>query len=404
MPRLEVLTTPSNYDGVRLQLEKSIEKHRDYFNFKMTQLPHMESAIKTLKDGSGDLLGMSITDWKKYDTSDLEIAAFLPRKEPTWVLVSEDKPEYLPYNAIIICDNILIQRQLLRMRKDLIIYTFEEYEIRDNSKNNPKPKLFDLKLEMLEELRTNENIDGYVLSRGQFSQTKGKLRRHTLGMQKDNPNQEFERARFIPPPLQGIAVLVSRSGFNKSTIDIINDSTTQLIYQIENSIYQSLSEELRGVCGIFVERQKFETVVKKYNKLMIEGYLTRQSESYLVLDDNYSKGQSSSRSMKNHGGSHNFDNNNTGYIKHGWSIDKDITKGPRVIIYFEILGENGEVTIEFVRVAPVEKNIYDRDRLVLIQEIKFILNILQRDHEEEKRKIGNLPEDYYCSKPGILKL
>ena len=36
-PRLDVLTTPSNYDGVRLQVEKSIEKNRDFFNFKMTQ-------------------------------------------------------------------------------------------------------------------------------------------------------------------------------------------------------------------------------------------------------------------------------------------------------------------------------------------------------------------------------
>ena len=35
-PRLEVLTTPSNYDGVRLQVENLIVKNRDSFNFKMT--------------------------------------------------------------------------------------------------------------------------------------------------------------------------------------------------------------------------------------------------------------------------------------------------------------------------------------------------------------------------------
>ena len=40
-PRLEVLTTPSNYDGVRLQVENLIVKNRDSFNFKMTELPHM---------------------------------------------------------------------------------------------------------------------------------------------------------------------------------------------------------------------------------------------------------------------------------------------------------------------------------------------------------------------------
>ena len=48
-PRLEVLTTPSNFDGVRLQTEKAIEKNRDFFNFKMSQVPHMEVAIDSLK-------------------------------------------------------------------------------------------------------------------------------------------------------------------------------------------------------------------------------------------------------------------------------------------------------------------------------------------------------------------
>ena len=50
-PRLEVLTTPSNFDGVRLQTEKTIEKNRDFFNFKMSQVPHMEVAIDSLKKG-----------------------------------------------------------------------------------------------------------------------------------------------------------------------------------------------------------------------------------------------------------------------------------------------------------------------------------------------------------------
>ena len=36
-PRIEVLTTPSNHDGVRLQVENVIVKNRDSFNFKMTE-------------------------------------------------------------------------------------------------------------------------------------------------------------------------------------------------------------------------------------------------------------------------------------------------------------------------------------------------------------------------------
>ena len=90
-PRLEVLTTPSNYDGVRPQVENVIVKNRDSFNFKMTELPHMEVAIETLKLGTADLLAMSIEQWKTMDVEGLKISAFLPRREPTWVLVSDDK-------------------------------------------------------------------------------------------------------------------------------------------------------------------------------------------------------------------------------------------------------------------------------------------------------------------------
>ena len=101
-PRLEVLTTPSNYDGVRLQVENLIVKNRDLFNFKMTELPHMEVAIESLKSGTADMLAMSIEQWKSLDVEGLKISAFLPRREPTWVLVGDDKPEYLPLNATVI--------------------------------------------------------------------------------------------------------------------------------------------------------------------------------------------------------------------------------------------------------------------------------------------------------------
>ena len=121
-PRLEVLTTPSNYDGVRLQVENLIVKNRDSFNFKMTELPHMEVAIESLKSGTADMLAMSIEQWKSLDVEGLKISAFLPRREPTWVLVGDDKPEYLALNATVICPKKLIKRQLIRMRPDLLVY------------------------------------------------------------------------------------------------------------------------------------------------------------------------------------------------------------------------------------------------------------------------------------------
>ena len=165
-PRIEVLTTPSNYDGVRLQTENAIVKNRDSFNFKMSEFPHMEVAIETLKKGTGDLLAMSINQWKTMDVEGLKICAFLPRREPTWVLVADDKPEYLPFGAKIICEKELIKRQLLRMREDLTINRLDESIEAESLNHNVIEISIEEELEILEQLRNEKLIDGYVISRG----------------------------------------------------------------------------------------------------------------------------------------------------------------------------------------------------------------------------------------------
>jgi hypothetical protein len=46
---------------------------------------------------------------------------------------------------------------------------------------------------------------------------------------------------------------------------------------------------------------------------------------------------------------------------------------------------------------------YDRGKNVFITEIKFLLELLQQDHDELKRLISGLPEEYKNPRPGILK-
>ena len=379
-PRLEVLTTPSNFDGVRLQTEKAIEKNRDFFNFKMSQLPHMEVAIESLKKGTGDLLAMSVKDWKKFDVEGLKISAFLPRREPTWVLVSDDKPEYLPFNAVVICDNQLIIRQLKRMREDINVQTSADYFSSENTNYSANELDKHQHLENLERLRTDEAIDGYVISRGEFSQTKTRLRRHTLGMQREKPSQEFERSTFISPPLEGFSILVSRNGFPTNVIERINDNAARLCFEVENSIYDSLDDNLKNIAGIYVEQKKLSTILKQYVKLIDDSYALKIGENYLIP----SKKKSRDSRTK-------------------WNISKHIIQGPRICIYFEILDSSGNVSLEMVRIEPLEDNIYDRGKNVFITEIKFLLELLQQDHDELKRLISGLPEEYKLPRPGILK-
>ena len=380
-PRLEVLTTPSNFDGVRLQTEKTIEKNRDFFNFKMSQVPHMEVAIDSLKKGTGDLLAMSVKDWKKFDVEGLKISAFLPRREPTWVLVSDDKPEYLPYNAVVICDNQLINRQLKRMREDINVQTSADYfkSLSTDYSDNELDK--HQHLDNLEQLRIDEAIDGYVISRGEFSQTKTRLRRHTLGMQREKPSQEFERSTFISPPLEGFSILVSRNGFPTKVIERINDNSAKLCFEVENSIYESLDDDLKQIAGIYVEQKKLSTILKQYVKLIDDSYALKIGENYLIPSKKKTRD-----------------------LRTKWNPSRNIIQGPRICIYFELLSKNSNVSLELVRIEPILENRYDRGKNVLIQEIKFLVELLQQDHDELKRLINGLPEEYRLARSGLLEL
>ena len=177
--RLEILTTPSQDDGVRIHVEKMVTSKRDLFDFRLKQIPHMEVAINELRNGNFDLIAMGPYQWKNNDVSDLEIAGFLPRREATWVLVSEDKPEYLPFGGKIICDNTLLNRQFLRMRSDIEIQTSEEF-FDDYSEFKPDIEDHAARINCLEDARIAGLINGYVISRGLFSTIKSKTRRHTL--------------------------------------------------------------------------------------------------------------------------------------------------------------------------------------------------------------------------------
>ncbi len=380
-PRLEVLTTPSNHDGVRLQVENVIVKNRDSFNFKLTELPHMEVAIETLKSGTADLLAMSIEQWKSMNVEGLKVSAFLPRRESTWVLVSDDKPEYLPLNATVICSRKLIKRQLLRMRPDLLVYQLKEFIDLNNIHQDIQILTNDEELELLESLRNDALIDGYVTSRGQFGQINTRVRRHTLGMQREKPSQEFERSTFISPPLEGFTVLISREGFPDSVVKNLNDNTAETCYAVENAIFESLSDDLKDICGIFVEQKKLSTILKQYVKLIDDSYALKIGENYLIPSKKKTRD-----------------------LRTKWNPSRDIIQGPRICIYFELLSKNSNVSLELVRIEPIMENRYERGKNVLIQEIKFLVELLQQEHDELKRLISGLPDEYRFARPGLLEL
>ena len=356
--RLEVLTTPSNGDGVRRQIEKTIESNRKNFDFVMKQIPHMESAVETLQNGHGDLLAMSAHQWKDLPTQGLSIVGVLPRREPTWVLVSEDKPEYLLSKAIVVCDNVLLRRQMRRLRADLNLMTSEAFAQHISNTHRFESLEREDRIHWLEEMRQDEVLDGYIVSRGEHAELKFKSRRHTLGLQRENP----ERTHFVPPPLHGFTLLVARNGFPSASVQIMCDNGAFIAHRMEVAFLASIGEELHPITGIFVEQRKISAILREANRSNDEQTLDG------VLD-----------------------------------IEKNIkTPGPRLEMRIETLNHHGTVTAGAERVCPVEES--HMGMVNVLKEFQNLLEMMQMGHDEIPRQHTGLSEEFSMARPGLLDL
>ena len=102
--RFEILVTPDSGEGVHPQIMKLISNSPEGLELEMKEIPHVESALSLLKNGHGDLVAVSGKWWHENRDSSLSEKLVLPRREPTRVLVGENKPEYIPKGGIIVVD------------------------------------------------------------------------------------------------------------------------------------------------------------------------------------------------------------------------------------------------------------------------------------------------------------
>ncbi|MEC8632284.1 MAG: hypothetical protein VXY10_02475 [Candidatus Thermoplasmatota archaeon] len=360
--RLVILTTPSRNDGVRLQIERAVSTHGKHRDLLLKQLPHMETAIQTLRDGTGDLVAMSAFDWHKRDVEGLIIAGLLPRKEPTWVLVADDKPEYLEQHARILCDHELLRRQMMRMRPDLELETMEAMVERLGATNSVAELDEEDIWPWVEEQRLNGNIDGFIVPRAIHAGHRMKGRRHTLGLQRDQT--ENNRERFIPPPLHGFTLLVGRQGFPKASIKEMLDPSAELAYRLEATLLESLSPELQPIVGAYVEQRKISTFLKKASEEGDETLLTS------LVDPNKKRGVYRS--------------------------------GPRVEMLIETLNPEGTVTAACERIVQPENS--HMGMVTLLKEFMDLLNVMTTDHEGSNRNIPGMPESFKEPSPRLMDL
>jgi len=247
-------------DGCQPHLKRLMHS----FDVEFVEFDSPSKITESLLDGEIDLAGIS--GLSAYDLgfyanntySGLEISAFLPRRDPTFILASKKHLDFLPRKSKIFAEHELVIRQLKRYRKDL------DY-IKKSDLNLEEFNGFEL-LEKLNQLYINQEIEGYILERSEWNFLGEKGRRHSLGMQIENKES---RQRFIPPPLRGFSLLISRQGFPSSIFEEISDESSMISYRVESKLFSELKNN--ELLGIHVHIRRISTIMKSLND---EGGLT----------------------------------------------------------------------------------------------------------------------------------
>ena len=348
--RFEILLTPETGDGVNTHAQKFIDSSPDGLKLVAKNVPHIETAIDLLLDGHGDIVPVSGEWWSKNRNREISTSLVLPRREPTRVLVGEDKPEYIPKKGIIVADCEIIKRQLLRSRGDIIVKLASEMEGLPDDQFE--------RVQCLENLRVEGKIDGFITTRSLHSSLSSKPRRHTLGMQR----QDDSRARFIPVPLEGYTVLLTRKDFPASRFSKVIDVGAALSFRLELTVLDSIEDNLKDKIALIIEQRKVRT----------------------ILQD-----------VGNRGKSLGFENplkewkTFTGGDTHQGPKDSD----SRIDVILETISKDGTVTTSVERIFPIDES--HSGIQTLLVNWNHVLKIAREVPEEEKRgRMKELMDEY----------
>ncbi len=227
--------------------------------------------LKELENGELDLLAMPAEilhgrQLEMYNANCEVLGARAPRT-PNMILVSENKIKYQPRSAIILSDSKLIRRQLRRARKGLRVLSTKAFIEIENIKANFNDDLE--KYSWWEELRLNENIDGYVIPRAIYSEVNINGRRHSL---LPDPH-DLGDSHYLPQPYSDLVVIIGRENFPKSIAQLFTEVEGDTIWKMQDYFLGSMDEKQLESIGILVRHRKLSTLMiqaEKHKDLIME--------------------------------------------------------------------------------------------------------------------------------------
>ena len=297
----------------------------------------LSSALETLEDGGADLMAISALSWYLCKGApDTMVATALPRRDENHILVAGDRISHLPRKSIILANNRLQRRQLRRYRPDFRV--LDPVAFADMiGQECPADSTIEMQ-SWMEDLRSTKNITGYVSEMHLFEGEKIDSRRHKL-----MTDSREDSARFLPSPLNGLTLLISRGGFPKSLSEKIGDSESLTAWTCEKIMLNHIDPQIHDKIGMIVRHRQIPSLL---NQAEQEKDLLR---STTLL-------------------------NPEGEIVHTSSL---------VEILIEIVGRTGERTLLLEKLD--EKEDVETHVRLLISEWEDMLDLVTIEHEEDIR-------------------
>ena len=260
--RLTVATLDSPSCPVGERLDSFIGSgHSSGLEIESVSTDSLTNGLGLLESGDADILalpgGLVHGNMMEILQSGCKVVGARTPVRPYPVLVSDNKIQYQPKSAILLCENKLNRRQLRRSRGGLRVLDPDAFTSIVDIEEAPSDPV--LKAKWMEELRNAGEIDGFVIPRGIYESADLVSRRHSLlpdGLNEGDPN-------FLPPAYSDLIVLIARDRFPISISKEISEREGETCWWVQNSMLGSLEPEILEKTGILVRHRQVRSLIKQ---------------------------------------------------------------------------------------------------------------------------------------------
>lgn len=260
--RLTIATLDSSKCQVTLRMGSFVESgHTSGLDITTVSTQSLSNGLGLLESGDADILALpaELVHGKMMEIlqSGCKVVGARTPVRPYPVLVSDNKIQYQPKSAILLCDNKLNRRQLRRSRGGLRVLSPDAFASIVDIEEAPTDSI--MKARWMEGLRDAGEIDGFVIPRGIYEGANLVSRRHSLlpdGLNEGDP-------AFLPPAYSDLIVLLARNRFPKSISKEISEKEGETCWWVQNSMLGSLNPEMLEKIGVLVRHRQVRSLIKQ---------------------------------------------------------------------------------------------------------------------------------------------